>query len=165
MLTDVVFRSIRETDASNIQNVALEAWQYTYHTIFDQQFIDDFVNRNYSPEAILALLHRIQEGSMFFYVAEYKSKLIGFCNIGIHDQKAELYRIYLLPLFIGQGIGRRFLELGETFVMDHGVNVYSCVVHKNNEIGKQFYLHCGFKHILEKDRDDEWFMEKKLPVR
>ena len=165
MLTDIVFRSIRETDASSIQNVALEAWRYTYHTIFDQQFIKNFVNRNYAPEAILALLPRIQEGSMFFYIAEYESKLIGFCNIGIHNQNAELFRIYLLPPFIGQGIGHRLLELGETFVVDHGINVYSCFVHKDNEIGKQFYLHCGFKHIPEKDRDDEWFLEKRLPAR
>ena len=106
----------------------------------------------------------IQADSMFFYVAEYASKIIGFCNIGIHQQSAELYRIYLLPAFIGQGIGRRLLSLGEAFVMEHDIDSYFCFVHKNNEIGKRFYLNFGFKHISEKDKDDEWFMDKKLSI-
>ena len=162
MLNDVAIRPIRESDALAIYTVALEAWRYTYRTIFDQQFIENFVNRNYAPEAILSLFPRIQSSSMFFHVAEYESKVIGFCHIGINQQSAELYRIYLLPAFIVQGIGQRFLELGEAFIVEHGIDSYSCFVHKNNEIGKGFYLHSGFKHISEKDKEDEWFMEKRL---
>ena len=159
---DVVIRPISESDAPSIRAVALEAWRHTYHTIFDQQFIENFVNQNYAPEAILSLFSGIQAGSIFFDVAEYTSKVIGFCNIGITKQGAELYRIYLLPTFIGYGIGRRFLERGEAFVVEHGMDSYSCFVHQNNEIGKRFYLKSGFKHIPAKDKDDEWFMEKSL---
>jgi ribosomal protein S18 acetylase RimI-like enzyme len=161
-LNHVTLRPIRESDVPNLHAVALEAWQYTYRMIFDPQFIENFVNRNYAPEAILSLFPRIQSGFMFFYVAEHKAKVIGFCNIGINKQIAELYRIYLLPTYLGQGIGRRFLELGETFVVAHGIDSYSCFVHKSNEIGKRFYLASDFKHVAEKDREDEWFMEKWL---
>ena len=164
MLTDVVIRPIRKSDAPNIHAVALEAWQYTYRTIFDQQFIENFVNRNYAQEAILSSFPRIQDGSAFFHVAEYESKIIGFCNIGIHQQSAELYRIYLLPAFIGQGIGQSLLKMGEAFLIEHGIDSYSCFVHKNNELGKQFYLKSGFRHISEKDEADEWFMEKRLSI-
>ena len=162
MTNDVVIRPISESDASSIRGVALEAWRHTYRTIFDQQFIENFVNRNYVPEAILSLFPGIQAGSIFFDVAAYASKVIGFCNIGITKQGAELYRIYLLPTFTGQGIGQRFLERGEAFVVEHGIDSYACFVHKNNEIGKRFYLKSGFKHISAKDKDDEWFMEKSL---
>jgi ribosomal protein S18 acetylase RimI-like enzyme len=162
MVNDVVIRPINESDAPSIHAVALEAWMHTYRTIFNQQFIQDFVNRNYAPETILSLFSGIQAGSIFFDVAECGSKVIGFCNIGITKQGAELYRIYLLPAFIGQGIGRRLLERGEEFVVKHGMDLYFCFVHKNNEIGKQFYLKYGFKHISAKDKDDEWFMEKSL---
>jgi diamine N-acetyltransferase len=164
MLNDVIIRPIRESDAISIHPVALESWQHTYRTIFDQQFIENFVNRNYAPEAILSLFPYIQADSMCFYVAEYAANVIGFCNIGIHQQGAELYRIYLLPAFIGQGIGRRLLSLGETFVIERGIDSYFCFVHKNNEIGKRFYLNFGFKHISEKDKEDEWYMEKKLSI-
>jgi ribosomal protein S18 acetylase RimI-like enzyme len=162
MTNEVVVRPISESDVPSIRAVALEAWQHTYRTIFDQQFIEDFVNQNYAPEALLSLFSGIQAGSLIFDVAEYASKVIGFCHIGITRQSAELYRIYLLPTFIGQGIGRRFLERGETFVVEQGRDSYFCFVHKNNEIGKHFYLHAGFKHIPDRDKNEEWFMEKRL---
>ena len=164
MLKDVIIHPMTEVDAPNIHAVALESWRHTYRTIFDQQFIENFVNKNYAAEAIVSLLPRIQSGSMFFYIAEYGSKIIGFCNIGINNKSAELYRIYLLPAYIGQGVGQKLLELGEAFVIEHGINSYFCFVHKNNEIGKRFYLNSSFKHIPEKDKDEEWCMEKRLSI-
>jgi ribosomal protein S18 acetylase RimI-like enzyme len=160
MSEDVIVRPLQESDAPEIHAVALAAWQYTYHKIFDQKFIENFVNRNYAEEAITSLFPRIQSGSMFFDVAEQGSRIIGFCNLDINNQSAELYRIYLLPAFIGRGIGQKMLELCENFVREHGWNSYFCFVHKDNEIGKRFYLKSGFRHILERDKEDEWFMEK-----
>jgi ribosomal protein S18 acetylase RimI-like enzyme len=158
----VTIRPIRELDAPNIRAVALEAWQYTYRHIFDQQFIENFINRNYAPEAILSLFPRLQSGTMYFNLAENEAKIVGFCNIGIDGKVAQLYRIYLLPNYIGQGIGRRLLERGEKFLLEHSLNTYFCFVHKDNEIGIRFYVRSGFRHIPEKDHADEWYMEKKL---
>ncbi len=165
MSEDVIVRPLQESDAPKIRAVALEAWQYTYRKIFDQKFIENFVNQNYAEEAIASLFPRIQSGSMFFDVAEYGSRIIGFCNLGINNQSAELYRIYLRPAFIGQGIGQKMLELCEKFVTEHGLNSYFCFVHKDNEIGKRFYLKSGFRHVLEKDREDEWFMENTIKIK
>ena len=162
MLDKVTIRPISEADSPDIQAVALEAWQYTYGTIFEQQFIEDFVNRNYAPAAIHSLFPQLQAGTMYFDVAEHESRLIGFCNIGIHGLMAELYRIYLLPAYIGQGIGREFLRLGETFLLEHGISTYFCFVHQDNEIGKRFYFRSGFQHVPEKDHDGEWYMEKEI---
>jgi ribosomal protein S18 acetylase RimI-like enzyme len=161
-MTDIVFRQLKESDAPSIQAVALEAWRYTYRTIFDQQFIENFVRRNYAPEATVALLPRVHSGSMLFDVAEQESKIVGFCNIGVTEQGAQLLRIYLLPAYIGQGLGRKLLRLGEDFVNAHGISTYFCFVHKDNEIGKRFYLRSSFRHVTEKDHDDEWYMEKTL---
>lgn len=162
MLKDVILRPIRESDAASVQAVALEAWQYTYRGIFDQKFIENFVNQNYAPDAILSLFAHMESGTMCFYVAEYEEQIIGFCNFGIHHQIAELYRIYLLPDYIGKGIGHKLLELGEKFLLDQGIQTYHCFVHNKNELGKRFYLRSGFEHIPKKDRDDEWFMEKRI---
>jgi len=161
-LTAIVFRQLRKVDVPAIQTVALEAWHYTYREIFDAQFIEDFVARNYSPQAILALLPRIDSGEMFFHVALQEKKLLGFCNMAISGQEGHLLRIYLLPSQLGQGLGRRLLELGEIFIRSHQLSKYSCFVHKDNRIGKNFYMKNGFRHIVEKDHDDEWFMEKTL---
>jgi hypothetical protein len=37
-----------------------------------------------------------------------------------------------------------------------------CFVHKDNELGAQFYLRNGFEHILKRDQEDEWYMQKSL---
>jgi ribosomal protein S18 acetylase RimI-like enzyme len=162
MPDDVLIRPVREADLQSIQAVALEAWQYTYHNIFDEQFIEKFVNQNYAPEATMALFPYLQAGTICFDVAEYESRVIGYCHIGIHEQTAQLYRIYLLPAYIGQGIGKKLLRRGESFLLGHRINTYSCFVHQDNEIGKRFYSRAGFQHIPEKDRDDEWYMQKRI---
>ena|SRR5215211_5706229 len=115
MLKEVIARPITEADVPIIHAVALEAWQYTYHEIFDQEFIETFVNQHYASEAILSLFPRLRSGTMCLYVAEDASNIIGFCNIGSHQETAELYRIYLFPSYIGQGIGRKLLEHNENF--------------------------------------------------
>ncbi|MDW8234901.1 MAG: GNAT family N-acetyltransferase, partial [Roseiflexaceae bacterium] len=75
---------------------------------------------------------------------------------------AQLFRIYLLPTYIGRGIGSGLLQRGEAFLRDQGVDSYFCYVHKDNELGKRFYLRQGFVHRAGLDRDDEWYMEKRL---
>ena len=159
---EIMIRPIAESDVPNIRTVALEAWNYTYRNIFDQQFIEHFVNQNYAPERLLSLFPLLQTGTMYFHVAEHDSKIVGFCNIGIDGQIAELYRIYLLPAYIGQGLGRRLVEQGEKFLREQGINTYFCFVHKDNELGKRFYARSGFQHFPEKDHEDEWYMQKKL---
>ncbi len=54
------------------------------------------------------------------------------------------------------------IELGEEYVIKSGSKKYFCFVHNRNEIGKQFYLRKGFRHIADNDHEDEWFMEKVL---
>jgi len=39
---------------------------------------------------------------------------------------------------------------------------YHYFVHKDNELGKRFYMRRGFRHVPASDRDDEWYMEKTL---
>ena len=162
MRKDIRIRPIRESDIPSVRAVALEAWRFTYRNIFDGQFIERFVNQNYAPEALILLFPRLQSGTMYFNIAKHGSKVVGYCNIGIDGQTAELYRIYLLPDYIGQGIGQGLLKPGEKFLLEHGIHAYFCFVHKDNDIGKRFYSRSGFHHIPEKDQDDEWYMEKRL---
>ena len=161
-MVEFVFRQLQESDAPSVQAVALEAWRYTYRAIFDEHFIENFVRRNYAPEVTVSLLPRIQSGSMFFDVAERESMIVGFCNVGVIEPGAQLLRIYLRPAYIGQGLGRQLLQRAEAFVVAQGLSALFCFVHRDNELGKRFYLRNSFRHITEKDRDDEWYMEKAL---
>jgi len=79
---------------------------------------------------------------------------------------ALLWLLQWLPLgvqaWLGRGIGAKLLALGEDWLRAAGVNVYNCFVHRGNDLGKRFYLSQGFEHRPERDRGDEWYMEKRL---
>ena len=149
-------------DAEAVQAVARAAWHFTYRDIFEAAFIDQFVDTNYAPSGLRALVSRIEAGQTFFAVAVRGDGIVGFCQIGQTPQGAELFRIYLLPDCVGQGVGSRLLAAGEQYLRRHGYDRYGCYVHRANEIGKRFYAKQGFRHVPERDRDDEYRMEKRL---
>jgi ribosomal protein S18 acetylase RimI-like enzyme len=158
----VTLRQLKAADIPLVREVALQAWQFTYRTIFDEAFIQAFIARNYSAEALGSLLPRLEAGTMCFDVAEDQTGILGFCNMGMRGGSAELFRIYVLPERIGRGIGRQLLGAGEKFLSAHGVQTYFCMVQEQNELGKAFYLRNGFKHLAEQDHDHEWRMQKEL---
>jgi ribosomal protein S18 acetylase RimI-like enzyme len=158
----IVYRSLRTSDVDAVFVVARDAWQFTYATIFDPAFIDQFVRTNYAPERLRALVPLVEAHQMFFDVALDADQIIGFCNIGLAARAAELFRIYLRPSYIGCGIGSTLLERGEGSMRTRGFPTYYCFVHKDNELGKRFYLRHGFRHRPESDQNDEWHMEKQL---
>lgn len=161
-MSTIVYRSLQPQDVDAVFATAHEAWQFTYATIFDPAFIDQFVRTNYAPERLRTLVPMVEANQQFFDVALNTDRVIGFCNIGVTARGAQLARIYLRPASIGYGIGRTLLERGERFVQARGFATYSCFVHKDNELGKGFYLRQGFCHCPESDQNDEWYMEKRI---
>jgi ribosomal protein S18 acetylase RimI-like enzyme len=158
----IVYRSLQTSDVDAVCAVAREAWQFTYATLFDPAFIDQFVRTHYAPERLRALVPLVEAHQMFFDVALDADQIIGFCNIGMTARGAELFRIYLRPAYIGRGIGSTLLERGEGFLRTRAFPTYYCFVHKDNALGKRFYLRHGFRHRPESDQNDEWYMEKPL---
>ena len=156
------YRALRVEDLNAVSDTAREAWQFTYATIFDTAFIDQFVRTNYAPDRLRVLMPLVAAHQMFFDVALDSDQVVGFCNIGPTPRGAALFRIYLRPAYIGIGVGSGLLERGEHFVRTGRFPSYHCFVHKDNELGKRFYLRRGFRHLLGSDRNDEWYMEKTL---
>jgi GNAT superfamily N-acetyltransferase len=153
---------LQETDVQAVYEVALAAWHSTYKDIYPAEFINNFVQTNYAPAGLLRLVPRIQAGHQFFHVALPQSSVVGLCHIAETRRGMELLRIYLRPSYIGKGIGRALLRQGEEFIRSWGYSTYCCFVHKENALGKNFYLRNGFTHIIEKDDEEEWYMEKRL---
>ncbi len=158
----VSFRTFEPKDAQSVYETALRSFQETYKNVFGEAMIEQMVKKEYEPESLIALLPKIQSGEMCFYVALDGERVIGFCNFGFCDKGLELRRIYLRPEYIGKGVGKRLLELGEKFALDTGSEKYFCFVHKQNEIGKRFYLKNGFFHDGNEDAGDQLFMMKAL---
>jgi GNAT superfamily N-acetyltransferase len=119
-------------------------------------FVDQFVRTNYAPDRLRALVPAVAAQHMFFDVALDEDHVVASATSG----GAELFRIYLRPTYIGMGSG--LLERGEHFLRTRRVSSYHCFVHKDNELGKRFYLRQGFRHVRAADQDDECYMEKVL---
>ena len=159
----VTFRSFQPDDADAVYRVALAAWRYTYRDIYDVTFIDQLVRRHYALEALRRLLPSPYASTMFFEVALASAEVVGFCHMGERDHGMELFRLYLLPAYIGKGVGRQLLERGEAFLVAQGVLHYCCFVQQNNALGQRFYLRQGFYHVPEFDQGDNRYMKKQLP--
>ena len=158
----ITCRMFQADDADAVYAIAAEAWRFTYDGIFPPAFIDQFIQTNYAPEQLHRAAARAASGDTHFEVALDEKQLIGFCQLGITAQGAELFRIYLRPDCIGRGVGRMLLQRAEAFVHNRGLSSYGCFVHQKNERGKQFYLRNGFHHQPERDDTDDWYMEKRL---
>jgi ribosomal protein S18 acetylase RimI-like enzyme len=158
----VTCRSFIAADADTVQAVAREAWRHAYPHLFSPQVIDDYIDKYYAPEQLRALVPELESGRQFFQVAVDGEQVIGFCHLGLTDRGAQLFRIYLRPAYVRQGIGRRLLELGEAFLRARGVERYFCYVNKGNLVGQRFYDRQGFRHLAEEDLVDSYCMEKIL---
>lgn len=155
----IEFRSINEFDIDAIRQVAQISWGFTYKDIFSQKYINDFVAKNYSQESLGSLIPRVIAGEQFFDIAVNNRKLVGFCNIGLTSKEYRLHRIYLLPEYMGKGVGRKLLDRGKEFVRSKRENRLFCLVHSKNKRGIDFYIQNGFEHVQGRDHGDEWYME------
>ncbi|MGQ9805455.1 MAG: formate dehydrogenase accessory sulfurtransferase FdhD [Chlorobiales bacterium] len=158
----ITFRTFQLEDARGVYETALRSFQETYKNVFSPEMIEQMVRKDFEPESLAQLVEKIQSGEMCFYVALDGERVVGFCNFGFCDKGLELRRIYLHPDYIGKGVGKRLLELGEDFALATGSEKYFCFVHKQNEIGKRFYFKNGFFHNGSEDSGDQLFMTKEL---
>jgi len=161
-MVNIKNRQFRKEDVDDIHQIALESWKKTYKDIFDDAFIQEFVDTHYGKEALLSVLPFVDQGEHFFQVATDKNTVVGFCHIGDRGNGMELFRIYIEPSYIGKGVGKSLIAQEENFIKSKKADSYFCFVHQDNELGKNFYIRNGFVHIPENDKDGEWHMKKVI---
>lgn len=162
-MLNLIIRKVTEADGPPLQTVARIAWKHTYSHIFTEEFIEKFISQAYNPEFLLRYLQ--DPGQSLYVVAVDKGNIIGFAQIGPDwDFKGEfrLSRIYLLPEFIGKGIGSRLLKRCESYLRSINHTKYGLYVHKDNEIGKSFYFKHDFARMESRDDDGEWYLTKSI---
>jgi hypothetical protein len=115
-MSSISYRPLQAEDVDAVFDAAWEAWRFTYATIFDAVFVDQFVRTNYAPDRLRTLVPAVAAQQMFFDLALEGDHIVGFCHIGVTPRGAELFRIYLTPPYIGMGVGSRLLERGEHFL-------------------------------------------------
>lgn len=106
MTENIIYRKVLPGDEHEVGIVASNSWHYAYQEIFDFDYIEDWLNANYSEETLAKHIREVcNNDSYIFFVTLAKSSIIGFSESKIVAKGGELLRIYLEPKCIGKGIG------------------------------------------------------------
>ncbi len=157
------YRLIKRGDVKQVQSVALAVWKYTYRNIYSPKRIEKYVSSYYSDKSFGRLFSALKKGNESFFVAVKSRKIVGYAHAGKEKKGWELRRIYLLPKYIGKGIGRGLLARIERWLRRKGAGRYFVLVHSKNSIGINFYVSSGFARVKRKDESStSWYFEKRL---
>lgn len=159
---NIIFRALEESDFSEVLQLALAAWMFAYGEIFEVAYIENFVSHHYGAARLRALLSGVRRGTTWFDVALQSGHIIGLCSATVARRGIELNRLYLHPDARGQGVASGLLLRLEDFVRLNGKKKYHCFVHRQNELGKRFYLKRGFRHIRWQDTAEDWRLVKHV---
>lgn len=136
-----MIRWATSNDAEELADVHVTTWQRAYEGIF--------------PERFLAGLDRkrrarwwrqfIADGARV-HVVDAKGRVVGFCHAGASDDEGwgEVYSIYVLPEYWGDGHGRELLAAGEETLSSEGHDRALLWVLEDNERARRFYERQGW---------------------
>jgi diamine N-acetyltransferase len=161
----VSYRLLRKRDVPEVQVTALKAWTFAYRRYgLSLKLIRRFVSERYSTDSFeKSVFPSIERGDSQFYLATDNGEIIGYSNVGRGVWSWELYRIYLLPEYIGRGVGKKLLLLAEVFLRSKKARKYHAYVWKENKAALDFYKRNGFVKLEGKDKNKaEICIEKKL---
>ena len=125
---------------------------YTYRRIYTRKNISKFVSSYYANERFEKVIFpTIKKGQACFHVALDKNRIIGYAHVAQTKGGWELIRIYLLPRYIGKGIGKKLLHLNERFLKKKSVRRFFVYAHARNRLGISFYRRNGFVRMKSRD--------------
>ncbi|WP_423798094.1 N-acetyltransferase family protein [Neobacillus sp. SAB-20_R2A] len=135
------------TDTKGIAKVHVDSWKTTYANIVPDEYLNNLTYE--SREQIW--INNIPNGGV--YVAENnEGKIVGFSSGGkersgkYNGFDGELYAIYILKVYQGQGIGKALVKPIIDEIKGMGLNSMLVLVLKDN-ISRLFYEALGGKKI------------------
>ena len=106
------------------------------HTFLTGKDIDEI--ENYVPQALKEVEHLV--------VAQNNGDYLGFMGI----EKYRLEMLFLLPQYIGQGVGRKLIEFG---IEKYRIN--EVTVNEQNPKAIGFYEHLGFETYKRTETNEQ----------
>ncbi len=128
-------RAGQPDDAEAIARCHIAAWRDTYRPIVAEEYLNNLSLENH----VAKWTTRLQQPDCFTFVAENAiGELVGFINggrerTGRTDYRGEIYSIYILKDFRGQGIGRGLLRRFSTALLERGITSMIVWAFQDNE--------------------------------
>lgn len=161
-LPDVRLRDFALADLPRLRDMVRRAWHATYHGIYTESYIDNFIDGVYTVEFHRSVLDAMERGRAYCKVAVREGEITGVINFLHSEHDSELMRLYLEPALIGRGVGSLLLEKAEAALRESGFESYHLYVHIRNMRGRRFYERKGLVAVPGKETDDELYLRKRL---
>ena len=128
------------------------------------------------PSTLKTILEEIQNKNSTFYFILSNKTIVGYFKLNQNDAQNELFtkpsieleRIYVLPDFQGQGIGKIALFKIIKLAQEKKVDFLWLGVWQENKSAITFYQKNGFKifgshpYFIGKDKQTDWLMKYQL---
>jgi GNAT superfamily N-acetyltransferase len=138
-------------DIDSLLQLAYRIWHAHYPGIITVEQIDYMLARGYSREIII---DEIEHQSISWMVIRDGITMIGFISVGPYgDGVMKLHKLYLLPDYHGQGIGRRALAEVEQIAKQYNAATLVLNVNRHNRKAITAYQHAGWHVADEVDVD------------
>lgn len=148
----MIIRQAKLEDAAGIAKVRIDTWHTTYREIVPAEYL---ASMSYEEDAHRRAAHLSDpESKTFTYVAENdEGQIIGFVTGGPDRNndpvfKGELYAIYILQSYHGQGIGQQLTNVLVERLLQVGIDSMILWVFADNP-ARRFYEALGGKMIKE----------------
>ncbi|HZU13689.1 MAG TPA: GNAT family N-acetyltransferase [Chloroflexota bacterium] len=147
----MVIRDAQPEDAEGIARVHVDSWRSTYRGIVPDRVLDSLSYEERAAQRRRALEQR--SDGRFEMVADAGGTIIGWISAGPAREgaapyDAEIYAIYLLAAWHGQGIGRRMMEEAVRRLVAGGHRSLLIWVLADNPT-RHFYAHLGGRPVAE----------------
>ena len=134
------------TDAARIHDIAITAWMDTYEEIYSANSKTHFVKEAYPQEEVARAIRTAEEArGEYFNVAIIDEEIVGFIHAIDVDGTWEIVRLYVLPKYQQNGIGRKLIRELER----QGASPIEVYVESRNYKARQFLVSFGFKEVSE----------------
>lgn len=166
-------RKLTLADLAALQTVSITTFRETFAKDNTQEDLANYLARNYNREV---LSEELQNPDSTFYFLEKAGEVAGYLkvNVGaaqseeIADNALEVERIYVLPNFKRQGIGRQLIELALRQAQEQQKTVVWLGVWEANHAAIAFYQKMGFvktgshSFFMGDDEQTDYILTKQL---
>ena len=137
-----------EVDLAQIGRVNVDVWRQTYTGLFSNEFLD----RLSYEKSTARFSHMISNANQpsFLMVAEVAESVVGYAHAGASRERSlapdvdgELYGLYLMPAYHGQGVGKALVAAAMTELKQRGFHSAVVVVFTENAHARAVYQALG----------------------
>ncbi|QHQ59695.1 GNAT family N-acetyltransferase [Anaerocolumna sedimenticola] len=146
-MNHTIYRKSTIQDLEKVSHQIQVSYKAAYNGLMDEQYLSSLQKDYWVP----ILQEAVSAGSVCI-VAQNQDEIIGSVVFGRTTTEpdtdtAELFSIYLLPEYVGCGIGQKLYSEAEKRMVEQGFKICFLEVLSENTRAIRFYLTHGFKEI------------------